>query len=195
MKIIADLEVHSKYARAVSPKMDTTNISAWADKKGINLIGTGDFTHPLYFKEIQDNLEEVNDGVYKLKNSKDKSRFLLTSEVSCIYKHKGKLRRIHILIFLSSIKKVLEFNKELVKRGCNIHSDGRPIIGMSVRTLAEIVLKIDERGLIIPAHVWTPWFGYFGSKGGYDSLDDGFEDLAKYIYAIETGLSSDPAMN
>jgi uncharacterized protein (TIGR00375 family) len=196
MEIIADLEVHSRFARAVSSQMTIANISHWAEKKGIQLIGTGDFTHPMWLSEIESNLEEIDgSGTYKLKNSTSATRFLLTSEISCICKHKGKVRRIHILVYFPNIEKVKLFNKELIKRGCNLSSDGRPIIGLTVRNLAEIALKIDEKALIIPAHAWTPWFGYFGHFGGYDSLEEGFEDLSKYIYAIETGLSSDPAMN
>lgn len=195
MKVIADLEIHSRFARAVSSLMTIPNISTWAEKKGIDLVGTGDFTHPMWLKEIENNLYEEKQGIYKLKNSNIRTRFMLTSEISCIYKHKGKVRRIHILVYLPSIEKVKLFNQELIKRGCNLFSDGRPIVGLSVKALAEIALSVDEKALIIPAHAWTPWFGYFGHFGGYNSLEDGFEDLSKYIYAIETGLSSDPAMN
>ena len=201
MKIIADLHLHSKYSRAVSSQMNLTHIANWAAKKGIDLIGTGDFTHPIWLRELEANLEEDEKGIYKLKNPTthvgytNPARFLLTTEISSIYKDKGKVRRIHTLLFLPSFADVHEFCSQLIKRGCNIFSDGRPIIGLSVKALTQIALEINPKALIIPAHAWTPWFGYYGSFGGYDSLDEGFEDLSKYIYAIETGLSSDPAMN
>ncbi|OGM24858.1 hypothetical protein A2962_04110 [Candidatus Woesebacteria bacterium RIFCSPLOWO2_01_FULL_39_61] len=195
MNIIADLEVHSKYARAVSPSMNVPTIALWADKKGIDLVGSGDFTHPMWLRELESQLEEDGDGIYKLKNSATKSRFLLTSEVSCIYTHNGKGRRVHIMVYLPSFSSVRAFNEELTKRGANLFSDGRPIIGLTLTQVAEIALTVDKRALIIPAHVWTPWFGFYGSMSGYDSLSEAFGNLEKYIPAVETGLSSDPAAN
>jgi len=195
MKVIADLEVHSKYARAVSPQMTLPTIAEWADKKGINLVGTGDFTHPIWLRELDASLEEAGSGIYKLKNSQSPSRFLLTSEVSCVYSHKGKGRRIHILVYLSSLEEVRKFNKELTLRGANLFSDGRPIIGLTLAQLTEIALSANPKAILIPAHVWTPWFGFYGDKSGYDSLFEAFGQLEKYIPAVETGLSSDPAMN
>ena len=166
MNIIADLEVHSKYARAVSPSMNVPTIALWADKKGIDLVGSGDFTHPMWLRELESQLEEDGDGIYKLKNSATKSRFLLTSEVSCIYTHNGKGRRVHIMVYLPSFSSVRAFNEELTKRGANLFSDGRPIIGLTLTQVAEIALTVDKRALIIPAHVWTPWFGFYGSMSG-----------------------------
>ncbi len=202
MEIIADLEVHSKYSRAVSSAMDVPTINLWAFKKGIDLVGTGDFTHPMWFRELESNLVEENQGIYKLKSpSKDfvseskKVRFLLTSEVSCIYTHKGKGRRVHVIVILPTFTSVQNFNKELTKRGANLFSDGRPIIGLTLSQVAEIALNVSPKALIIPAHVWTPWFGFYGSMSGYDSLHEAFGDYEKFIPAVETGLSSDPAMN
>ena len=201
MKVIADLEVHSKYARAVSSSMTPPIIAEWADKKGIDLVGTGDFTHPMWFRELEANLEEGGEGVYKLKSqipnlkSKSGAKFLLTSEVSCMYKHLGRGRRVHLLVYLPSFDAVRKFNTELSGRGANLFSDGRPIIGLTLAQVAEIALSVNRRALLIPAHVWTPWFGFYGQMSGYDSLGEAFGDLAKYIPAVETGLSSDPAMN
>ena len=202
MEIIADLEVHSKYSRAVSSAMDVPTINLWAFKKGINLVGTGDFTHPMWFRELESNLVEENQGIYKLKfppkdfaSGSEKIRFLLTSEVSCIYTHKGKGRRVHVIVILPTFTSVQNFNKELTKRGANLFSDGRPIIGLTLSQVAEIALSSSRKALIIPAHVWTPWFGFYGSMSGYDSLQEAFGDYEKFIPAVETGLSSDPAMN
>jgi len=195
MEIIADLEVHSKYSRAVSPQMTIPIISEYAAKKGIDLVGTGDFTHPMWLKEIETNLTEAGEGVYRCKNSKSEPLFLLTSEISCIYSDKGKTRRVHVLVYLPDIQKVKSFNSELLKRNANLASDGRPIVGLSLKQIAQIALEVDSHALLIPAHVWTPWFGLYGSMSGYDSLSEAFGDLEKYIPAIETGLSSSPAMN
>lgn len=195
MKLIADLEVHSHYARAVSQTMNVPTIHLWAKKKGIGLVGTGDFTHPMWLRELEGNLDEVGKGIYKLKNSQDNTRFLLTSEISCIYKDKGKGRRIHCLFYFPTFNDIHAFNAEITKRGGNLFSDGRPIVGIPLHDLTEIALTINPNAIIIPAHVWTPWFGFYGNMGGYDSLDEGFRELAKYIPAVETGLSSDPAMN
>ena len=204
MEVIADLEVHSKYARAVSSSMTVPTIAEWAAKKGIGLMGTGDFTHPMWIRELEANLEEAGEGsgVYRLRNSKFQipnskieTLFLLTSEVSCIYKDKGKGRRVHLMIFLPSLSDVRKFNSELTRMGANLFSDGRPIIGLSLYQVASIAFKINPKALVVPAHVWTPWFGFYGSESGYESLEEAFKDLTKYIPAVETGLSSDPAMN
>lgn len=209
MRVIADLEVHSKYARAVSPSMTLPKISEWAKKKGVGLVGTGDFTHPLWLRELEAGLEEEGEGIYGLRSNvkgqmsppeadqpmAEKVKFLLTSEVSCIYSHRGRGRRVHLLVYLPSFSKVRRFNEELVRRGANLLSDGRPIIGLTLAQVAEIALSVEPKAIIIPAHVWTPWFGFYGHRGGYDSLEEAFGELTKHIYAIETGLSSDPAMN
>jgi PHP family Zn ribbon phosphoesterase len=196
MRVIADLHLHSKYSRAVSSEMVLPQIGEWAMKKGINLIATGDWTHPLWLREIKANLVETATGLYQLKERKENSPyFILSTEISSIYSQQGKLRRIHNLILAPSIAVVEEINKQLVRHGANLMSDGRPIIGLSAQELASIVFSVDNNCLVIPAHIWTPWFSLYGSESGFDSLDDCFGEMAKFIYAVETGLSSDPAMN
>jgi len=235
MHIIADLQLHSKYARAVSKEMTIPNIALWAKRKGIGLVATGDWTHPLWMREIKANLEEMGNGLLSLcaevasKNldpdfsfSREKpladigsSRrsqsesgqnfsgsphasdplFLLATEVSCIYSQNGKVRRVHTLIWVPSIASADKISKEMTQQGCNLMSDGRPIIGLTSIQVAELVFTIEPKALIIPAHAWTPWFSVYGSLGGFDSLEEAFGPFAKDIYAIETGLSSNPAMN
>lgn len=207
MDFVADLHLHSKYSRAVSQQMILPEMAKWAAKKGINILTTGDWTHPLWFREIRNQLEEKGEGMYGLKSQIPNSKFqinsnvqkeplfILTTEIASIYKEKDKLRRIHNLVFAPNFETAEKINKELLKRGCNLHADGRPIIGLSSKALLELVLSIDERVMLIPCHVWTPHFGIYGSASGYDSLHEAFEDLDKYIYGIETGLSSDPEMN
>lgn len=225
MKIVADLHLHSKYSRAVSQQMVIPEMAKWAKKKGIGLLGTGDFTHPLWFRELKSQLEETSEGIYKLKmNSLDSSRgvglvqgkpfdsfphqtvqdsaqgeeeslFLLSTEISSIYSQGGKVRRIHNLIFVPSLEVVEKINAELLRRGANLMADGRPIIGLSARDLAELILAVDESCLIVPAHAWTPWFSLYGSESGFDSIEECFGDMSKNIFAIETGLSSNPEMN
>jgi len=175
--------------------MNLPTIEKWATKKGINLMGTGDFTHPAWVSEIQENLQEEGGGIYKLKGIKSGVNFLLTSEVSCIYTHENRGRRVHLLVFLPTIKCVKSFNNKLVKRGANLSSDARPIIGLSLYEVAEIALDTSDLAIMIPAHVWTPWYGFYGHKSGFNSLTEAFGDLEQYIPAIETGLSSDPEMN
>ncbi len=194
MRVIADLHIHSKYSRAVSPKMDIDHISQWAKIKGIDIVGTGDFTHYKWIEEIKRKLKEDGSG---LLISKDKyhQKFMLTTEISCIYKQgEGKCRKIHLIIFAPTISTVEKINIELAKIG-NIHSDGRPILGISAYNLTKLIFDIDERCMVIPSHAWTPWFSIFGSKSGFDSIEECFGDLSDKIYAIETGISSDPEMN
>lgn len=195
MEVVADLEVHSKYARAVSPQMVLPIIAEWAEKKGINLVGTGDFTHPLWIRELEAGLEEAEEGLYKPKDVKSELRFLLTSEISCIYTHNDKGRRVHLMVYLPSFSTVNEFNSELTKRGANLLSDGRPMMSLTLAQVTEIALLVEPKAIIIPAHVWTPWYGFYGHKSGYDHLEEAFGELTKHIHAVETGLSSDPAMN
>ena len=191
MQIIADLHIHSKYSRAVSPQMNLEEISRFAKLKGIQLVATGDWTHPLWFREIKSKFKDNSSGVFQLNGV----GFLLSTEISSIYSQGDKLRRIHSVVISPSLETCEKINKELTKRGCNLMADGRPIIGLSAKELLKLVLEIDERVLFIPAHVWTPWFSVFGSKSGFDSLYECFGDFDRYIYAIETGLSSDPIMN
>ncbi|MCX7955669.1 MAG: endonuclease Q family protein [Patescibacteria group bacterium] len=192
--IISDLHLHSKYSRAVSQKMDLEGIAYWAKLKGINLVGTADWTHPLWFRQIKEKLKEIFPGVFQLKNYPEVS-FVLSTEISSIYSHKEKVRRIHNLIFSPSFETAEKIIKKLSNLGCNLFSDGRPIIGLSSKELLELILEIDKNSFLIPCHIWTPWFSLYGSKSGYNSIKEAFEELSDYIYAVETGLSSDPIMN
>lgn len=195
MKFIADFHLHSKYSRATSSRMDLENLDRWAKIKGIKVLGTGDFTHPEWFKNLKEKLEPAEPGLFKLKKVEaDLTRFILTTEISCVYSKKGRVRKIHILVFAPSFEVVEKINAHLSWIG-NLKADGRPILGLDAKELAKIVLSVSEECLIVPAHLWTPWFSLFGSKSGFDSIKECFEDYSKYIYALETGLSSDPAMN
>lgn len=193
--IIADLHIHSRYSRACSKELTPINIDAECRLKGVDLVATGDFTHPAWFSELKENLEELGDGFLQLKKSDGKVKFVLGTEVSCIYKQGGKTRRVHLCLFLPDFASVEKFNQKLTDRGCNIHSDGRPILGLSAKEVLKILKEVNSRGVMIPAHIWTPWFAVFGSKSGFDSLEECFEELAGEIFAVETGLSSDPPMN
>ena len=193
MKFIADFHLHSKYSRATSPDMNLESLDKWAKIKGLKVLGTGDFTHPEWSKSLKEKLEPAEPGLYKLK-LEDETRFILTSEISCIYTKNNKVRKIHVLIFAPSLEMVEKINAHLGFIG-NIKSDGRPILGLDAKELAKIVLGISPDCFIVPAHAWTPWFSIFGSKSGFDSIEECFEEYSKYIYAIETGLSSDPPMN
>ena len=195
MKVIADLHFHSRFSRAVSPQMNIPTISLWAQKKGIDLVSTSDFTHPLWFRELQTSLEEIEDGIYKAKESINNVRFLLSTEISCMYSKSGKGRRVHLLVFVPNFSIAEEFNKEMSLRGANLLSDGRPITGLTAKNILEIALSVSSDSLVIPAHAWTPHYSVFGSNSGFDSLEECFEELTTNIKAIETGLSSDPAMN
>jgi len=193
MKFIADFHLHSKYSRATSPQMDLENLDKWAKIKGIKILGTGDFTHPEWFKTLKEKLEPAEPGLLKLKKSDSGVLFILTSEISCVYSKKGKVRKIHIVVFAPSFEIVEKINTHLGWIG-NLRADGRPILGLDSRELAKTVLNISEDCLIIPAHCLTPWFGIFGSKSGFDSIEECFEGYSKYIFALETGLSADPEM-
>ena len=207
MHYYADLHIHSRYARACSPQLTLENIDLWCRIKGLSLVSCGDFTHPKWFAEIQSKLEPVGNGLYRLKpNLRIKDPrfkepaikdvyFIIGTELSCIYTHSGKARRVHHCLFVPSIEAAGVLIKQLTGRGCNLKADGRPIIGLSSQDLLKLLLEVDDRSVLIPAHAWTPWFAIFGSKSGYDSISECFEDLSKHIFAIETGLSSDPAMN
>ncbi|MCD6550019.1 DNA helicase UvrD [bacterium] len=194
MKIIADFHIHSKYSRATSPQTDLENLDKWAKLKGIKVLGTGDFTHPLWFQELKEKLEPVEPGLFKLKNSDSDVRFILTVEISNIYSKAGRVRKIHNVIFSPSFEVAEKINTQLGWIG-NLKSDGRPILGLDSKELLKIVLDASDKCLVVPAHIWTPWFSLFGSRSGFDSIEECFEDYSKYIYAVETGLSSDPAMN
>jgi uncharacterized protein (TIGR00375 family) len=174
--------------------MDLENLDKWARIKGINVLGTGDFTHPQWLKNLKEKLIPAEEGLFKLKFSNSSTRFILTVEISCIYSQGSKVRKIHIIIFAPSFEIAEKINTQLGWIG-NLNSDGRPILGMSAKELIKIVLSISTDCFIVPAHAWTPWFSIFGSKSGFDSIEECFGEYSKYIYAIETGLSSDPAMN
>ncbi|MFA6594583.1 MAG: endonuclease Q family protein [Candidatus Buchananbacteria bacterium] len=195
MKVIADLHIHSKYSRGCSRELTLTNIAKWCGYKGIGLVATGDFTHPAWFKSIKEELVPAESGFFRLKDDSSAVRFVLGGEISCIYTQGGKCRRIHVCLLLPSIESAEKLIQELTDRGCNLKSDGRPIIGLSAKELARLAFGIDENIIVFPAHVWTPWFAVFGSKSGFDSLEECFEELTSKIFALETGLSSDPAMN
>lgn len=205
MRIIADLQIHSKYSRACSKDLTPKNINFWAQKKGVGVIGTGDFTHPKWLFELKENLIEEKPGLYKFQSPEESllgerrlssgTYFMLTAEVSSIYKQGDKVRRVHNMIFAPNFGAVDRIIKGLEKVGANLKSDGRPIMGVHCDTLVKIVKEADEYAEVIPAHVWTPHFGLFGSLSGFNSVEEAFGDQSKYIKAIETGLSSDPKMN
>ncbi len=210
MKYICDFHIHSKYSRATAKNADIDHLAKWARIKGINVLGTGDFTHPLWIKELKEKLEPAEDGLFKYKEKKLKinngfilnngnnhqleTRFILTTEISSIYSKGGKVRKIHNLVFAPSFEAVEKINTHLGWIG-NLKSDGRPILGLDSKELAKIVFNTSPDCMLIPAHAWTPWFSIFGSKSGFDSIEECFEEYTDQIYAIETGLSSDPEMN
>jgi len=194
MRFIADFHIHSKYSRATSKEMEVETLARWGKKKGISLLGTGDFTHPTYFTELRSKLEPSGTGLLQLKKGDPEIRYLLTTEVSNIYSHAGKVRRIHTLIFAPSFEVVERIRSKLGNLG-KLSSDGRPIFGFSARDLATMILDISEECMIIPAHIWTPWFSIFGANSGFDSIEECFGEMSTHIHAIETGLSSDPEMN
>lgn len=198
MRLVADLHLHSKYSRAVSQNMVLSVMAKMAKVKGIDLLATGDFTHPLWVKELDAQLEEVSAGIYEVRGGEkagNLAQYILGTEISCIYSQGGRGRRIHVLVFAPNLEVVHKINEAMRQAGCNLLSDGRPIIGLSLIQLTELLFGIDEQVVVIPAHVWTPWFGLYGSQSGFDSLQEAFGDHADKIYAVETGLSSDPAMN
>ncbi|MAF43393.1 MAG: DNA helicase UvrD [Parcubacteria group bacterium] len=194
MQFIADFHIHSKYSRATSKEMNLESLDKWAKIKGIKVLGTGDFTHPEWLKSLKDKLEPAEPGLFKVKNTNKGTRFILTAEISCIYSKNNQVRRIHILVFAPGFEAVDKINAHLNCIG-NLKSDGRPILGLDAEKLAKIILDASSDCLVVPAHIWTPWFSIFGSKSGFDSIEECFGDYSKYIYAMETGLSSDPKTN
>lgn len=204
MKMIADLHIHSRFSMATSKEGTPENLDFWARKKGISLIGTGDFTHPVWREELKERLVSEGNGLYRLRDEyvKEESRkfpgegtrFVVSGEISSIYKKNGKTRKVHNVILLSSLEAADAMAQRLEKIG-NIHSDGRPILGLDSHDLLEMMLDVCPEGILIPAHIWTPHFSVLGAKSGFDSVEECFEELAPYIHALETGLSSDPAMN
>lgn len=204
MKMIADLHIHSRFSMATSKEGTPENLDSWARKKGISLIGTGDFTHPVWREELKERLVSEGNGLYRLRDEyvKEESRkfpgegtrFVVSGEISSIYKKNGKTRKVHNVILLPSLEAADAMAQRLEKIG-NIHSDGRPILGLDSHDLLEMMLDVCPEGILIPAHIWTPHFSVLGAKSGFDSVEECFEELAPYIHTLETGLSSDPAMN
>ncbi|MCD4814137.1 endonuclease Q family protein [bacterium] len=190
----ADLHIHSKYSRATSKQMEVSTLHYWGRRKGIQLLGTGDFTHPEYFNELKKSLEPDPSGFYRVKGQDDSVLFVPTAETSHMYKQDGKGRRVHMVMIARTFESVAEINRALASRG-NVASDGRPIFGFSAKNLCKIVREIDPDTLMVPAHIWTPWFSVLGEKSGFDTLEACFEEELDFIAAIETGLSSDPEMN
>ena len=204
MKTIADLHIHSRFSMATSREGTPENLDFWARKKGISLIGTGDFTHPVWREELKERLVTEGNGLYRLRDEyvKEESwkfpgegtHFVVSGEISSIYKKNGKTRKVHNVILLPSLETADAMAQRLEKIG-NIHSDGRPILGLDSHDLLEMMLDVCPEGILIPAHIWTPHFSVLGAKSGFDSVEECFEELTPYVHALETGLSSDPAMN
>lgn len=209
--MIADFHLHSKYSRACSKQLDLEHIEYWSQIKGIDVVATSDFTHPAWIKEIESKLQPLGNGLFKLHSPEQSKQvrqsslyqlkqprdvqFILGTEISCIYSQGGKVRRVHLLVLFPELEHGKKFIKALEHRDAKLKSDGRPILGISALDILKMSLEISEKALVIPAHAWTPWFSVFGSKSGFDSVEECFGDDAKYIYALETGLSSDPLMN
>ncbi|MFY1686047.1 UvrD-helicase domain-containing protein [Micromonospora sp. WMMD730] len=209
---VADLHIHSKYSRACSRDLTLPNLGWWARRKGIGVLGTGDFTHPAWYDHLRETLQPAEPGLYRLgpeaeadiarrlpprladAAEADPVRFMLSVEISTIYKRDDRTRKVHHLIYLPDLDAVARFNTALGRIG-NLGSDGRPILGLDSRDLLEITLDASPDGYLVPAHIWTPWFSALGSKSGFDAIADCYADLAEHVFAVETGLSSDPAMN
>ncbi|KAB0671616.1 AAA family ATPase [Oryzomonas sagensis] len=207
MDYIADLHIHSPFSRATSPQSSLAGLAGWARIKGIQVIGTGDFTHPGWFRRLKEELEPAEPGLFRLKDEAAVAsplpgaaalagpvRFLLSAEISSIYKRHGVVRKVHNLLYVPDFVSAERLNAKLAGIG-NIESDGRPILGLDSRNLLEILLEQAPEGFLVPAHIWTPWFSLFGSKSGFDAIEECFDDLTPHIFALETGLSSDPDMN
>lgn len=203
MFFYSDLHIHSKYSRATSRDCDLEHLAFWAKKKGLSVISTGDFTHPAWFNEIKEKLVPADEGTYRLRPDIEKTifnpdeepvRFILSVEISTIYKKWDKTRKVHHVCFMPNLESAENFRQKLGAIG-NITSDGRPILGLDSRSLLETTLESGDGAYIIPAHIWTPWFSVLGSKSGFDSIEECYEDLSDHIFAVETGLSSDPEMN
>ncbi|GHE46018.1 hypothetical protein GCM10017673_55010 [Streptosporangium violaceochromogenes] len=208
MRFHADLHIHSAHSRACSKNSDLANLTRWARRKGVTVMGTGDFTHPVWLRRLREELVPAEPGLFRLRDELDEEvsrglpsglarapvRFTLSVEVSTVYRRDGRTRKIHHLVHLPGFDAVEDFNRELARAG-DLGADGRPTVGLDSRELLEITLARGEGAYLVPAHVWTPWFGVFGSKSGFDTVEECYGDLTGHIFALETGLSSDPAMN
>jgi uncharacterized protein (TIGR00375 family) len=196
MKVTADFHIHSRYSRATSEKMDIQEITRFAKIKGLNLLGTGDFTHPKWLQELKRDLVEVPDtNLYKpAKNPESQIHYMITSEVATIFPFENSIKKIHHVILTPSIETAEQINDRLTPYG-NLTADGRPTLSMSAPQLVEIIIQVSNENMVIPAHVWTPWFSLFGAFSGFNRVEDCYQDTTKHIHALETGLSSDPPMN
>jgi len=194
VRIVADLHIHSRFSYACSREMEAERLAWWAKRKGITLLGTGDFTHPIYLTYLKQHLEPAEEGLFRLRTGERAVRFLLTVEVTNIFRHAGRLRKTHTLLFAPSFAAVDRLNARLAAHG-NLAIDGRPTLTCTAHDLLNIVHDTAPECEVIPAHVWTPWFSVLGSLSGFDSLAECYGEDARYIRAVETGLSSDPAMN
>jgi uncharacterized protein (TIGR00375 family) len=193
MNFYADFHIHSRYSRSTSPALELPELARWAEIKGLSVVGSGDFTHPLWFNSLKASLTEDTPGLFGLQKNRSPIYFILSSEISLIYKKNDRVRKVHLLLLAPSLTVVEKINANLGRR-FNLRADGRPILGISARELSAQILDIDDRVMIIPAHIWTPWFSLLGSRSGFDSLEECFEDYSPYIHAVETGLSADPPM-
>lgn len=196
MRVVADLHIHSRYSRATSQDMTIPTITRFAQIKGLNLVGTGDFTHPKWFSELKELLIEIpGTGLYKsVANLQTAIYYMITTEVSTMFEFQGKIKKIHHVILTPNLETAAQINGRLAKWG-NLAIDGRPILNMSAPELVEEVMRVSGDNEIFPSHAWTPWFSIFGAFSGFDKFDDCYQDTTKYIHALETGLSSDPPMN
>jgi uncharacterized protein (TIGR00375 family) len=196
LRVIADLHIHGRYSRATSEQMSIPEIARYSKIKGLNLVGTGDFTHPAWLKEINETLTpEQNTYLFKLKSNTDSPvRFILTTEVCTIFDYQGESKKVHHVILTPSMETAVQINDRLKVFG-NLSSDGRPILNATAPQLVEEVMAVSDENMVFPAHAWTPWFSIFGSFSGFNTVEDCYQDMTRYIHALETGLSSDPAMN
>jgi uncharacterized protein (TIGR00375 family) len=195
MRVIADLHIHGKYSRATSEQMSIPEIARFAKIKGLNLVGTGDFTHPQWLKEIKDTLIEDDDsGLYKLATADSPVRFMLQTEVCTIFDYKGESKKVHHVILTPNLETAVQVNERLTRFG-SLSADGRPILNVSAPQLVEEVMAVSVDNMVFPAHAWTPWFSIFGAFSGFDTVEDCYQDMTRHIHALETGLSSDPPMN
>ena len=194
MSYTADLHLHSSFARGTSPSLDLATMSRWARIKGIDLLATGDFTHPVWLERLRRELVDAGDGLFRLASDSAGPRFVLGTELSCVFPQDGRSRRIHLLVLAPEFEAVDRLCTALALHG-SLASDGRPMLRLSGRDVVAMALDADPRCVVIPAHAWTPWYSVYGSKGGFDSLEECFRDMTRHIHAIETGLSSDPSMN
>lgn len=193
-RFFADFHIHSRYSAATSPELTLPNIAQTADAKGVGLITTGDFTHPLYFSEIQNLLEPAGEGIFRMRDGKSKVRFILTVEVNHIFERHGKIKKVHQILFAPSLEIAGELNRRLASWG-DLADDGRPVLKREAKDLVKLALDLHSDCVIVPAHIWTPWFSLLGSEFGFESLEECYGEEAKNIFALETGLDSDPAMN